>query len=207
MIVKNIIKYAFKLLMICVTVCKNIIYSVCGGVAVPFHSSICLYTKIEKIGDCKIIIGNNVSIMGKGKTRASNGILHIGDGCDFRDVRISANKGHIEIGNNTFLNSGCIITSCKSIKIGCGCAFGTNVSIYDHDHIYCAEGKQDWNITKSSEIVIGDNCWIGCNVIILRGSHIGNNCVIGAGTVIKGDIPDSMIVYDRSTQVVKKIQE
>ena len=49
-------------------------------------------------------------------------------------------------------------------------------------------------------MTIGDNSWIGCNVVILRGTSIGKNCIVGAGSVLKGTYPDnSVIVQKRQT--------
>ena len=46
----------------------------------------------------------------------------------------------------------------------------------------------------SFRIIIGNNCWIASNVVILKGTKIGNNCVIGAGCIVSGIIPDNSIV-------------
>ena len=174
--------------------------------SVPITTVISFGFRFEKNGKYRFSIGEKSRIIGNGKIRTSNGIIEIGKHCEIRDSNIQANKGKIVIGHDTFLNSGCTIVSCEGIKIGARCAFGTNVSIYDHDHVFVAVGEQDWNSTKTSQIEIGDNCWLGCNVVILRGSKIGNNCVIGAGTVIKDDIPDSSLVYQNRINIVKKIE-
>lgn len=103
------------------------------------------------------------------------------------------------------MNSGCIITSCERISIGNGCAFGTNVSIYDHDHTYVKNGNQPWDKTKTAPIIIGNNVWIGCNVIILRGSIIGDNCVVAAGSIIKGIYAPSTLIYQKLQIQTKNI--
>ena len=52
----------------------------------------------------------------------------------------------------------------------------------------------------TAPVTIGDNSWIGCNVVILRGTSIGKNCIVGAGSVLKGTYPDnSVIVQKRQT--------
>ena len=54
-------------------------------------------------------------------------------------------------------------------------------------------------------MIIGDNVWIGANTVILRGSIIDNGCVIGAGSVIKGEYPpDSVVIQKREDTVIKK---
>ncbi len=83
--------------------------------------------------------------------------------------------------------------------IGSNTLIGQNVLILDHDHDY----SQDMNRLVASDTVIGSNCWIGANAIILRGSQIGDNVVIGAGTIIKGTVPDSTVVYNKQNLVYK----
>lgn len=101
--------------------------------------------------------------------------------------------GVLEFGNGVFFNRNCTVVARKSIKIGSQCSFGPNVCIYDHDHAF-GRAEKNGETFKASDVVIGNNCWIGANSVILRGTTIGDNCVIGAGCVVKGDIPANSIV-------------
>jgi maltose O-acetyltransferase len=56
------------------------------------------------------------------------------------------------------------------------------------------------------EIVIGENVWIGLNSIILKGTTIGNNSIIAAGSVVKGNIPENVIVQGNPARVIKEIE-
>lgn len=112
------------------------------------------------------------------------------------------NGGNLVIGNNFSMNNGCVITAYDEIKIGENVMLGPNVLIYDHDHDYKAKGGVFSLKYKTTPIVIGNNVWIGANSIILRGTSIGNNCVVGAGCVLKGEYPDnSIIVQKRNTEI------
>lgn len=100
------------------------------------------------------------------------------------------------------VNYNCIIACRKEIKIGAGTQFGPSVYVYDHDHDYKAGLKVGEYLSDSIEI--GKKCWIGANTVILRGSKIGDNCVVGAGCVLKGIFPDnSVIVQKRQTELRK----
>lgn len=95
---------------------------------------------------------------------------------------------------------------CKErITIGNRAAFGPNVLIYDHDHdISSAESIHDSGY-KTSPVVIGDDVWIGANTVILRGTVIGRDCVVGAGSVLKGVYPaGSVIVQKRTENIYEK---
>lgn len=106
----------------------------------------------------------------------------------------------IKLGDRIYLNRDCKIVSHKRIEIGDDTIFGPNVMIYDHDHLFDAETGVKRREFKTSEVVIGKNCWIGAGSIILRGTHIGDRCVVGAGSVVKGDFPaGTKIIQKRTT--------
>lgn len=144
-----------------------------------------------------IRVGTEISI-------ASNGKLSIGKWTKtHKRVTFAAVGGQLSIGENSTFNRNDILVCRDKIDIGNNCSFGPNVCIYDHDHIYDAQGTKNKGI-KTSPIIIEDNCWIGAGVIILRGTHIGKGCVIGAGTVVKGDIPSlSLVKADRKLNIQK----
>ena len=114
-----------------------------------------------------------------------------------------SDSGMISIGDNVTVNRNSIIVSKKRIIIGSGTSIGPNVCIYDHDHRITAEGfiKNEYTV---EDVVIGRNVWIGANAVILKGSIIGDNCIIGAGTVIKGKIADNNTVYVKSNFIYRK---
>ena len=106
-------------------------------------------------------------------------------------------EGKVEIGNNCFFNNNCSVNSLKHISIGDGTIFGSNCHIYDHNHKF----RNDNAPIKSQgyslgETTIGKHCWIGTNVVILKGVHIGDNVTIGAGAVVREDVPDGQIIKD-----------
>ncbi len=116
-------------------------------------------------------------------------------------------NGNIVIGNNCFFNNNCSLNSMKKIEIGDDCIFGENVCMYDHNHQYKDLSKiirkQDFNI---EEIHVGNNCWIGSNVTILKGVKIGDNVIIGAGVVLTKSVPSNSIVIDRGDMEIRNIK-
>lgn len=110
--------------------------------------------------------------------------------------------GNLEIGDAVFINNNCNIVCRNYIKIGSHCRFGPNVCVYDHDHIYGYEGVTD--NYKLGKVEIGKGCWLGANSVILRDSHIGEGSVIGAGVVVKGDVPPHSVVYNNKNNVIIK---
>lgn len=110
-------------------------------------------------------------------------------------------NGRLQIGAGVKVNYNCIFVCHNQIEIGSGTEFGPSVYIYDHDHDFRAGLKK--GKFKSAPVIIGKNCWIGANTVILRGTTIGDDCVVGAGSVIKGTYPSgSIIMQKRETSVI-----
>lgn len=120
--------------------------------------------------------------------------LSVGQGLFFRrGFILNINQsGCISIGDNCFFNNYCSLNAHKSIKIGSNCTFGEGCRIYDHDHKY--RNKERHVDFLESSIVIEDNCWIGSGTTILKGVHIGEGAVVGAGTVVHFDVPAYTVV-------------
>ena len=117
------------------------------------------------------------------KTSGTNAHIYIGKkSCIRNNSEVFADKGIIKIGDGCFINKNCLIVAHKKIIISNGVTIGPNVCIYDHDH----DGNGSY---KSDEIIIDRNVWIGANSVICKGVHIGDNSVVGAGSVVVHDIP------------------
>lgn len=114
--------------------------------------------------------------------------------------------GGVKIGGHCFFNNYCTLASRVSITIGDGTLFGENVKVYDHNHCYkdTSIPIKDQGYT-SAPITIGKHCWIGSNVVILKGVTIGDNCVIGAGCIIYKDVPDNSVVINQQNLFVKPV--
>lgn len=113
---------------------------------------------------------------------------------------------HIEVGKNFFANYNCTILDVAKVKIGNNCQMAPNVAIYTAGHpIHPATRNTAYEYGK--EVTIGDNCWIGGNVVICPGVHIGDNVVIGAGSVVTKDIPDWSLAAGNPCKVLRRITD
>ena len=141
-----------------------------------------------------------VTVEGKSELRVGRKLkMHNG-------AKIRVRKGgKLEIGKNFGMSNNCVVTAYDHITIGDDVMLGPNVLIYDQDHDYHAEGGVAAMEFKTSPIVIGNNVWIGANTLILRGTTIGDNCVIGGGAVVRGTFPaNSVIIQKRTTEVLER---
>lgn len=119
---------------------------------------------------------------------------------------------HTFIGENFFANFNLTVMDDAKIYIGDNVCFGPNVSLMATNHPLIAEERmgKDTNgktvmAEYAEEIHIGNNVWLACNVVVIGGVKIGNNVVIGAGSVVTKDIPDNYLAYGNPCRPVRKI--
>lgn len=126
-----------------------------------------------------------------------------------RTIMVARYGGRIEIGDG-FGISGTTIYSTSSIKIGKNATIGANCKIIDNDFHPLDPEQRRLNLneehTARAPITIGDNCFIGMNSIILKGTTLGNNVVVGAGSVVHGTFPDNCIIAGNPAKVIRKIK-
>lgn len=151
------------------------------------------------------------SKFGKGlifKTSLSSKI-DLGENLDFRNyISIWVGKdANLKIENRVFINNYCSINCLNSIEIGENTLFGEGVKIYDHNHQYSYENDQLKVSPKEfslGAVKIGKNCWLGSNVVVLKGVTIGDNSIIGAGCVIHKDVPANSVIVNQQNLINKK---
>ena len=111
---------------------------------------------------------------------------------------------NIEIGDNFYSNHNLIILDAAKVIIGDNVFIAPNCGIYTAHHpIDVIERNR--GLEYASPVKIGNNVWIGGNVIILPGVTIGDNCTIGAGSIVTKDIPENSVAYGNPCKVAKKI--
>lgn len=111
------------------------------------------------------------------------------------------NGGKVVIGDNVGMSNGCVITGYENVTIGDNVMLGPNVLIYDQDHDYRAEGGITAMKYRMTSVIVGNNVWIGANSVILRGTRIGDNSVIGAGSVVKGTYKSGSVVIQKRIEI------
>lgn len=125
---------------------------------------------------------------------ASSSVIRIGEGVQFRDFcqLRSGMNGSLVIGERVFFNNNCSINCMHEIVIGNDCQFGEGVKFYDHNHQYKNKAvKINEQGYATGRILVGNNCWFGSDVIILKDVEIGDNVIIGAGCIIHQSIPSN----------------
>ncbi|MBQ1413036.1 MAG: sugar O-acetyltransferase, partial [Clostridia bacterium] len=113
---------------------------------------------------------------------------------------------NIEVGRNFFANYNCTMLDVARITIGDNCFMAPNVAIYTAGHPIHPDSRNSM-YEYGIPVTIGDNVWIGGNVVICPGVTIGSNCVIGAGSVVTKDIPDWSIAAGNPCKVIRPITD
>lgn len=170
----------------------------------------------------KVKFGKNLNLYGIPVIFKKKGSqLNMGENCTIKSSFLSnlvglsqrtiivsrTEEAKIDIGNNVGI-SGATIYARKSISIGDNTLIGGNVKIFDNDfHPIEIEARNidDKDAIGTRAVVIGKDCFIGCNALILKGSKIGNGSVVGAGSVVCGEFPSSVVIAGNPAKVIKKL--
>jgi len=115
----------------------------------------------------------------------------------------------IIIGRNVGI-SGATIYARNSIFIGDNTLIGGNVKILDNDFHPIAvvnRNTNEENSIGSKPIVIGSNCFIGVNTLILKGTELGDGCVVGAGAVVSGKFPPNCVIVGNPAKIIRTIDQ
>lgn len=141
----------------------------------------------------------------KGRERVLRSLLgHVGNGVCIEQPFLCDYGYNIEVGDNFYANVGCVILDGAKVK------FGHNVFVAPYCGFYTA--GHPLNVKQRSEgleyakpITVGDNVWIGGHVCVLSGVTIGDNSVIGAGSVVNRDIPANVVAAGNPCRVIRQI--
>ena len=122
---------------------------------------------------------------------------------------------HTHIGKNFFANFNLTVQDDAKVTIGDNCNFGPNVTIVTPVHPMLPDERnamrdKDGNIRRlcyAKPVNIGNNCWLGANVVVCSGVTIGDGCVIGAGSVVVKDIPPHVFAAGNPCKVIRELTD
>jgi acetyltransferase-like isoleucine patch superfamily enzyme len=121
-----------------------------------------------------------------------------------RNTKLVAQGGCIHIERDAFVGDGVVITSMQKVRIGAGSQIAEYVVIRDQDH-RIGTGPVRTSGFACAPIQIGRDCWIGAKATVLRGSSIGEGSVIGAHSLVRGDIPARCVAVGAPARVLRQI--
>lgn len=131
----------------------------------------------------------------------------IGEGC-YIEPPLHANFGgrHVHFGNWVYANYNLTLVDDTHIYVGDETMFGPNVVIATAGHPILPQLRQK-GLQYNMPVRIGRNCWLGAGVIVVPGVTIGDNVVIGAGSVVTKDIPSNVVAVGNPCRVLREVGE
>ncbi|MGE0628508.1 MAG: acyltransferase [Hyphomicrobiaceae bacterium] len=156
------------------------------GLRATVPLSVRLRGRIRVAGRGKVILGHAVFLLGT--------IVPI--------ELVSEERARIVIGDQSFINYGTSISAHKEVIIGSRCKIGHYVFIMDNNQHDIMDRTRT---PESYPVVLEDNVWIGAHAIILPGVRIGRNSVVGAGSVVKHDVPANCVVAGNPATIKRQL--
>lgn len=124
-----------------------------------------------------------------------------GKNVDIRTPLTGVNLQKVKIGNNVIIMNGSLMMASGGITIEDDTMIAANVRLISNNH-----DLDKRSVITCKPILIKRNCWIGAGATILRGITIGENSVVGAGSVVTKDVPDNVIVAGNPAKIIKHIE-
>jgi len=137
----------------------------------------------------------------------------IGEGSvidDFVKIKHVGGTGHVEIGKRVYINSGTVLYSGNGIIIGNDVMIGPNCNLVPANHEFGDSGKpmreQGFKPSRGG-IVIEEDVWLGANVTVLDGAVIRRGCVVGANSLVSGELESYGVYAGSPARLIKKRKE
>ncbi len=116
--------------------------------------------------------------------------------CDYGD--------NIYLGDNVFVNFGCVVLDCNRVEIGDGVQFGPGVHVYGGTHPTDPAVRAS-GLELGLPVRVGNNVWVGGGAVLGPGVTVGDNSVIGAGSVVVKDVPANAVAVGSPCRVVRSL--
>lgn len=172
----------------------------CGNIFLPDSAIVFSETEIVSRKG-KIVIGERSCVRGQLAIDRETGFIEIGEDCYIGDHTRIWSSAHVKIGNHTLI--------------------AHNVNIFDNDthptdvlerrkdaeQIIWHNVRCDYPTLRSAPVTIGNDVWIGCSSIILKGVTIGDGAIVAAGSVVTKDVPPNVTVGGNPARILKMVDK
>jgi acetyltransferase-like isoleucine patch superfamily enzyme len=167
------------------------------GVDVGAHTIVDAGTYVQVIKGASLSVGAHCTL------RSSQSGYHAGMPFP-TGILVNLCGASVSIGDHTRIN-GAYVHAHKRIEIGKNCVIAAGVNIIDSNGHELLSSNRTAGRDEAVEIVLGDNVWLGLNSIILKGTRIGENSVVTAGSVVKGEFPRNSLISGNLAQKVGEL--
>lgn len=140
-------------------------------------------------------------------------VIEIADGVvidSFVKIKPAGGTGNVRIGEHSVINAGCVIYTGNGVIVGRHCAIAANCTFAPTNHQMRSRSRlimEQGFMPSRGGIVVEDDVWIGANVVLLDGAILRRGCVVGAGSVVRGELPPYSINVGNPTRVIGNRRE
>lgn len=156
---------------------------------------------IDLFPGSELVIGNNVTLC------SAPDRYHLAQYGPVK-LRCFSPTARIVLGDRAWLNGAVVASRSRPVVIGAGTIFAGNVVVIDSDHHKLWPPEERMTFTTTDEdraVAIGENCWLGLNVIVLKGTILGDNVVVGAGSVVAGEFPPNCVIAGSPARIIRHL--
>jgi acetyltransferase-like isoleucine patch superfamily enzyme len=167
----------------------------CGPAFAAFGHRSRIQMPARLLGEGRIAIGDDVFVGAGSWLQALD------------DPHGAADGPLIEIGDGTSISGTCVLSAAVGIRLGERVLLARNVYIADHKHAFDRADLAilDQGIDAHARVEIADGAWLGQNVVVLPGARIGRGAVVGANSVVGGEVPDRCVAVGAPARVVRRL--
>lgn len=125
----------------------------------------------------------------------------------FVKIKFAGGDADVVIGEESQLNSGCVLYSGNGVRLGKGVRVAANCTFAPVNHAYIDADRPIWSqgfLPSKGGVVIEDDVWIGANCVFLDGTLIRTGAVIAAGTIVKGEVPAFSVIGGSPWRILKR---
>jgi acetyltransferase-like isoleucine patch superfamily enzyme len=153
----------------------------------------------------KSVLQPPIRLQGERRIAVGTGVF-VGAGSWLQVLEGSGRDVALEIGDDTSIAGGCVLSAAASVRLGRKVLIARNAYVADHIHSYDDPSRAvlDQGVTRIESVEIGDGAWLGENVVVGPGVKIGRGAVIGANAVVLDDVPDHALAVGVPAQVVRQ---
>lgn len=162
----------------------------CGGAFASFGRGTVIEPPVRISGERRIALGSGV---------------YVGEGSWLQALDGFGDEVAISIGDGTSIAGSCVLSAARSVTLGKNVLLARNVYVADHSHAFgdlsapvLAQG-----VDEIAPVLIDDGAWLGQNVVVCPGVRIGKGSVVGANSVVLGDVPDNAVAVGAPARIVR----
>ncbi len=127
------------------------------------------------------------------RVQLKGGSIQVGQRVQLRRSTLLNVEGVLDVGDDTIVSWGCVVHCRESVTLGPRVLVGEYSTFADSSHFFTDPAETAWHNVRSAPIEVGPGCWLGAKATVARGARIGAHSIVGANTVVVGEVPEGSL--------------